>query len=86
MLVWSTETEILKMLVEMQNGENTLKTTWQFLTVKYTPTKYNSIPRYLLTRNENLRSHKNLYKNVCRTCIPNCPKLEKPQRYPPIGR
>lgn len=46
------------------------------------PSKYT--PGYLLQRNEGLCSHKNLYTEVCSSCIPDSPKPEVPQM-PPSG-
>ena len=46
--------------------------------LSHTPT-----PRYVLKRNENSGSHKNLYTNVYSNSIHNCPKLKIPQMSSP---
>lgn len=49
---------------------------WEIWEVSY---KHTPTPRYVLKRNENSGSYKNLYTNISSNCIHNCPKLKIPQ-------
>lgn len=59
---WNSHT----LLLEIHNDAATMKhCSSQTISDKVTTCPRNPIPRYLAQRNENLRSHKNLYTKVC---------------------